>query len=383
METCDVAIVGGGIGGAALAWALAGRAPGLSITLFEREPLPGAHSSGRNASLLLQNDPDPVNGPLALEGRRFYTDPPAGLFSSPPLHAVGSLRLASGPNGLARQARALAQVRAFGLEVQELSPAEAAARFPLLDPGRVTGAVFCATDGILDIHAIVTGFLEGARRRGVRVEMGRAVRALRVEGERVVGLETAAGPVAAPLVVLAAGGWAGALGAAVGAPLPLRPTRRHLVVTAPIPSVGRDWPFLWDVDTPFYARPESGGLLLCGCDEDDAPDCDETVKPEKVEMVAAKAAALLPAIAGVGVARVWAGLRTLTPDGRDLIGPDPRRPGLFWMAGLGGHGMCAGPALARITAGLITGDPELTREAAPRLPERLLAADARPGPGWT
>lgn len=383
METCDVAIVGGGIGGAALAWQLAGRAPHLSIALYERETLPGAHSSGRNASLLLQNDPDPVNGPLALESRRFYMDPPAGLFGAAPLVQVGSLRLASGPGGLTRQARSLAVVRAFGLEVEEISPAEAARRFTLLDPARITGAVACPTDGILDIHTIVTGFLEGARRRGVRVEMGRAVHRLRVAGDRVIGVETSAGEVDAGLTIVAAGGWAGALGAAIGAPLPLRPTRRHLVVTAPLPAVSREWPFVWDVDTPFYARPESGGLLLCGCDEDDAPDCDETVKPEKLEMIAAKASALLPSIAGVGVIRTWAGLRTLTPDGRDLIGPDPRRPGLFWMAGLGGHGMCAGPALARITAGLITGDPTETREASPRLPERLLAAGSSPNPVWT
>jgi glycine/D-amino acid oxidase-like deaminating enzyme len=108
------------------------------------------------------------------------------------------------------------------------------------------------------------------------------------------------------------------------------------------------------------------------CDIEDAPECDETVRPDRVAMAAAKAAALIPAAAGLGVARAWAGLRTLTPDDRFVIGHDPRRPGLFWLAGLGGHGISAGPAAGMVAADLAVSGKTERIDPALVSPERFI-----------
>ena len=92
---------------------------------------------------------------------------------------------------------------------------------------------------------------------------------------------------------------------------------------------------------------------MCPCDIVDAPNLDETVDPAALQQAAHKAVELIPEAARLGIAHAWSGIRTLTPDDRPVIGPDPRLPGLFWVAGLGGHGIAGAPATARVAADLL------------------------------
>jgi D-arginine dehydrogenase len=72
------------------------------------------------------------------------------------------------------------------------------------------------------------------------------------------------------------------------------------------------------------------------------------------------------------VAHAWSGIRTLTPDDRPVIGPDPRLPGFFWLAGLAGHGIVAAPAAARVAADLLTSGSSDLIEAEALAPERFI-----------
>lgn len=370
-EQVDVVIVGAGIAGASAARELTRLGVG-SVLIVEREEFAGMHATGRNAALVLQNVTDASNCRFAQESRRIYEKPPADWPDPPEYRQVGSFLLASGPGGLERSRRDMARVRAHGLEVHELSPEEACRRVPILDPSRFHAAVWCPTDGVMDIHALLQSMLKAAQAGGARLVTGVSVTRFTVEEGRLAGLETSAGAVRAGAVIVAAGPWAAAMGVELGAPLPLRPTRRHIVVTEPTTLADPAWPFVWDSDTPFYFRPESGGLLMSPCDIEDAPECDEATRADRVALAADKAAALIPAAANLGVARAWAGLRTLTPDDRFVIGPDPRRPGLFWLAGLGGHGISAGPLAGMVAADLLVNGRTERIEAELISPERFL-----------
>jgi D-arginine dehydrogenase len=155
----------------------------------------------------------------------------------------------------------------------------------------------------------------------------------------------------------------------------LRVTRRHLLVTRPSDAVDRRWPVLWQLgNDAFYARPESGGLLLCGCDLTDA-DPDDFGRDEAVrELIARKTARYLPGLEDLGVGQFWCGLRTLTADGRFVIGPDPEVEGLHWAAGLAGAGMVCAAEVGRLSASSIMGDAVGEPEAA----ERAALSPARP-----
>lgn len=349
-RAAEVVIVGAGIAGATVAYHLAKRGC-RDLLILERETSPGYHASGRNAAMLRQAGPSPLNTRFARESRRFFETPPEP-FGGPLFHPTGSYLLVSGPQ-LKALAAEIQTYAADDIEVQIVPQARLLATIPLIDLSGVEGIAWTSTDGVLDIHTLLQGFLQGAVHEGARLEAGVAVQALSVEGKRITGVMTDRGAVRARLVVNAAGAWAGPLGAAAGAPLPLRPCRRHLAVTEPLPGVSRDWPIVWDDTDPFYFRPESGGLLMSPCDVEAHPPADVQPSPSGVELTAAKASRLLPALASVGLSRVWACLRTLTPDDHFVIGPDPRLDGLFWVAGLGGHGMSASPLIGLVAADLI------------------------------
>ncbi|HET6202001.1 MAG TPA: FAD-dependent oxidoreductase [Planctomycetota bacterium] len=351
-ERFEIAIVGAGLAGASVAYHLA-RAGARGIAVFEREGLPGLHSSGRNAALVRQSVEDEVNLRLAVEGARFFEDPPPDFEPRPSFRRTGSLLLASDAMGLERLDRVAAAALRNRLEVRRVGAAECFRRVPLLAGGPIAGGLLCPSDGVIDVHALLQAFLRGATARGVRFLPSCRVEEILVEGGAVARLATSAGEFEVGLVVNAAGAWAGALGSAVAAAIPFRPARRHLFVTEPIPAVDPDGPFVWDLSGPFYFRPESAGLLVCPCDEGDAPGCEETVDPRVEEEAAAGTARLLPSLAGRSFAKRWAGSRTLTPDQRFAIGGDPRVRGLFWVGGLGGHGVTCSPAVGRIAADLI------------------------------
>jgi D-arginine dehydrogenase len=195
---------------------------------------------------------------------------------------------------------------------------------------------------------------------------------LLVTGARVVGAELADGSqLRARQVVIAGGGWAGQLGRSAGSPVELRPTRRHLGVTGPLP-LDPGGPVVWSEAINFYHRPEAGGALLCIGDEEDVdPNRRETVAALADDMLTA-ARRELEGFADTQLTRLWCGLRTLTADGGFCVGPDPERRGLFWVAGLGGHGMTCGLEVGRLAACLLTGGSADAALTAAMAPERLV-----------
>jgi D-arginine dehydrogenase len=352
-EAVDAVIVGAGIGGAATAWWLA-RA-GVRVLVLEREDVPASHSSGRNAAIGRIVCADETDRALAREALAFYRSPPAGFGRACIHRSCGSLTLANGEalGGLRELASALERE---GTEAAWLEPADAIARLPLLAGAPFTQALWCPEEPVLDTHGIVEGLLAGARAAGAIVDTGVGLDGVEVARGRVHTVASGERRVRTEWFVNAAGGWAGEVGALCGAaPMPLRVTRRHLMVTAASDDVDPAWPIAWDVASHWYVRPESGGLLLSGCDITDTPPCDAKPDADVVTELLGKLTSRLPALGGARLAKSWAGLRTLTPDGRFIIGPDTELSGFLWVAGLGGHGMSAGASLGRLAAGWITG----------------------------
>jgi glycine/D-amino acid oxidase-like deaminating enzyme len=211
-------------------------------------------------------------------------------------------------------------------------------------------------EGTIDIHSLVHGTLEQARAAGAQVRLGCEVRGVRVGDGRVRGVETDAGKIEAATVVNAAGAWAAELGRQAGAAsLPLRPVRRHLAFLRVAGSVSA-WPVVWDLSTPLYFRPESGGVLVSLCEEIPSQPGDESCDDHLAERLASGMHGLRPPLDDAQLVRGWACQRTMTPDDRFVVGPDPRLEGFFWVAGLGGHGMSAGLAAGRVAADLIVGE---------------------------
>jgi D-arginine dehydrogenase len=350
-----VVVVGGGIAGVGVGALLAAE-PGVAVDLLEAEGSLAVHTTGRSAAQFLETYGGPVNQRLTLASRAFFTGPPAGFADNPLLSPRPMLQLA-GPaeaDGLVALAEA---GRALVPSVRLVDEAEARRIVPALRSGVATVGMYEPDAHDIDVMALHQGYVRLLRAGGGRIHLARPVLGLDTRHGcwRVV---TAAGPLDADAVVVAAGAWCDRIGALAGAaPLGLVPMRRTACTIA-APAGSGDWPltYLLGADE-FYVKPEPGGQLLCSlADETPSPPCD--ARPEELDVaLALDRIACATTLDVRHVRRAWAGLRSFVPDRNPVIGADPGVPGLFWAAGQGGTGIQTAPAAAACAAAAVLGRP--------------------------
>ena len=370
MKVHDFIIVGAGFAGAATAYHLTRRGA-RDIVILEQESIPGFHASGRNAAMMRQCVPDSDLAKLTRDGAEFLRNPPSDWPEPIQFKRQGSLLLGSGDSWTKLKDDAETG-RRVGIDVVPWTPDQARRHVPVLEGAQFEGAIWCSSDGIIDIHSLLSGYLKAAAGNGARIRYNAKVKSIRNLGAKDVEVVMDDETVRARTLVNASGAWANLVAKMAGArELPMRPCRRHLFVSPPIDWVDPTWPFVWDVAHDIYFRPEGAGLLLCACDQTELspgdPPIDESVK----ELLAEKIERFMPALSGVSISRGWAGFRTLTPDGRFIIGWDPRIKNFFWVAGLGGHGMTTSPAVGELAADLLIAGPGTRSE--PFAPGRFAA----------
>jgi len=355
MQTeADVAVIGAGIAGVAVAYELSGD---HDVVLLELENQAAYHTTGRSAAMFLQSYGGTDVRALTAASRPVF-DAVGALLTPRPLLWVAP------PEQLDR----LGVLAAAQPELVPLDPAEAAVACPALRPGWCAGALLEPGALEIDVLGLHQHYLGGARRRGTRVMLNASVRSGRHENGRW-RLDTAAGPVAATTVVNAAGAWADLVAAGLGVPpLGMRPLRRTAAV-ARAAGVDPKWPIVADVGETFYFRPEGAGVLVSPADETPSEPCD--ARPEDLDVALAVERVNEATVFGLrSVVAAWAGLRTFAPDRTPVTGPDPAAPNLWWVAGQGGYGIQIAPALARLAAAGI-------RDASDAVPPALSVARFR------
>ena len=155
MEHYDYVIIGAGFAGAATAYHLTRRGA-RRVLLLEQESIPGFHSSGRNAAMMRQCVPDPDLAALTRAGGAFLRQLPNDWPEPVGFKQNGSLLLGSGA-GWQKLQHDAAIGRSVGIEVELWTPEQAKRCVPILQGAEFEGAAWCATDGIIDIHALLSG----------------------------------------------------------------------------------------------------------------------------------------------------------------------------------------------------------------------------------
>jgi glycine/D-amino acid oxidase-like deaminating enzyme len=349
----DVAIVGGGIIGCALAAFLA--EAGASVRLHERDVL-GAGASGRNSGVF-EHPMDAALEPLYARSLDLY----AALDGFPlPAADTGCLVLGEDPADLRAQAEAHA-ARFPSLGFDPLDEAELARVEPGLAPGM--SAFRIATGRPVPPAAAVEAFAARARAAGAELLEGSAARPVR-DGDRVTGVETALGAEPAGAVVIAAGPWSGALGLSlpvaplwgVVAQVRLPEPPRHVLEEAGTESlIGEEPPA-----TRLFSLITLDGTSSLGSSFDDAEPDAAAVAAELRE----RGARFVPALAQAQLGPLRRCARPLSPDGRPLLGPVRGVEGLHVATGHGPWGVTLGPASAELVAAAVL-DP--SSAIAPRL----------------
>src|SRR5712671_2529925 len=355
-ERAEVVIVGAGVIGASVAWHLA--ALGVrDVLVLDRGAAPGGGSTGRATGGFRAQFGTSVNVRLSLFAREKLRRFRDEVGVDPGYRPCGYLWLARTPAELGALRTAQQVQHEAGLtEARLVEPREIAELNPAVSLDGVAGGAYCPTAGFLRPLEVLRGYLEGARRLGVRVRLGEEVQALpRGPGGRIESVRLGGGEISCGTVVNAAGAWAGALGRLAGVEVAVVPLRRQVACTVPCAALPEEMPMtLWPGDG-FHLRVRDGRVLLLRPSPGVADPFQAEVEDAWVREVASVASQRVPALSGVAVDRTrsWAGLYEMSPDGHALLGRAPGCENLVLVNGSSGHGVMHAPALGALAAELI------------------------------
>ena len=356
----DVAVIGGGIAGLAIA---AWLAPHRDVVVLEAEETLGYHTTGRSAALYTEcYGADPIRS-LARASKEYLLSG-KGLVEPRPVLFVAR-------PGRTRQLAALHEESLLQVPtVQRLTAAEVHEMCGAFAVEGTDGALLEPDSLELDVDAIQTSYVRTIRRSGGTILTRTQVDAIRRsrDGWWVTGNGTT---LSSRVVVNAAGAWGDQLAATAGvAPLSLLPLLRS-VFTFTSTHLTTQWPFVVDVDEQWYFKPEGPNLLGSAASQlfsephdARAPEIDVALGIERIN------AATDLAIRSVRT--TWAGLRTFTADRIPAVGFDPDAPDFFWLVGQGGSGIMTSPAIGELAASLILSDTIPQRIAAYGVPRESL-----------
>jgi 4-methylaminobutanoate oxidase (formaldehyde-forming) len=368
-DRARVVIIGGGVGGASIAYHLAQQGE-RDVVLLDRNELTSG-STFHSAGLVGQ-----LRGSLSLtrmmmDSVELYRTLDCGWVE------CGGLRLAGTTEREEEVLRQVAWSRTFGLPLELLGPEEARELFPLMVTDGVRCASYLPTDGYLDPSQLTYALVEGARDGGCQVFTRTRVEAIDVDHGRVRGVRTEWGEIEAEVVVNAGGMFAAEIGRLAGVRVPVVPFAHEYLVTQPFRerTPGEHLPTLRDPDLLIYFREEGGGLVMGGYERQSAPWALDEHRVDRIpadfngrlleedwprfEEIAHNSARRVPEMTDIKVTRLINGPEGFTPDNEFCLGETEVR-GLFVAAGFCAHGLAGAGGMGKLMAEwILTGDPGL------------------------
>ncbi|MFE6820544.1 NAD(P)/FAD-dependent oxidoreductase [Streptomyces sp. NPDC057677] len=365
-ERADAVVIGGGVVGTSIACRLA--ESGVGTVLLERGAL-GSGSSGTTAGVVRTYFPgNPLISSLAVRSLAAYRSLGERTGTDLGLERIGLLVLFTDEEQVRDFRQTQAAQRAAGVDVELVTPAEAARLNPLVDERTVLAAAWSPEAYACDPAAIVRGYAALARQAGAALHTDTPVTGIDPDGR----VHTAAGSILADTVVCAAGPWAGTVAALADVTVP--------VTTYPVEMLLTDTPDSAPRTTlPMTIHPSSlrirswGDRVLVGMGR---PAPDET-REDWLRRVAHHLGTTFPSLAGRAVESGWSGDLDVSPDGMAFIGRDPSRR-FVYAAGFSGQGLCQAPAAGEIVRDLVLGKESWT-DTAGLSTARHLGAPARTG----
>ena len=345
METAWVVVIGGGIAGLSVAARLA---PHVRVVVLEAESAPGYHASGRSVAFAHYGL---GNGPVRDLTALSMGELAAHGSVHPALHIASDAQ-----TGLLDDLEAVH--RHYRCDYTRVGAARAQSLMPALRGEACEAALVDHGSLKLDTHAMLQAHVAILRAHNGKLVTGARVHAI----ERAADcwrVRTSKGVFGAAIIVNAAGAWADEIARMAGAaPIGIAPRRRTVIsFAAPEGEDVSRWPFTKTVGEGFYILPEGRGQLLASSMDEAASDPCDAAPEEFDKAVAADRVERATTLAIRRIGHAWAGLRSFAPDELPVIGEAAGARGFFWCAGQGGAGFQTSPALSRIAAAAVLGEP--------------------------
>ena len=351
----DVAIIGGGITGCALAFELAKRGR-KDVLLIERQYLTSG-ATGRCGAGIRQQWGTELNATLARDSVRIFEhlEEYTGYSGNCGLNQGGYLIVAYTEGEWKQFQKNVELQRRLGIPVQVLDPEGARGIVPHLNTEGLYGATFCATDGHADPFHCTFAYAKAAERLGVEFATYTEAVGLRTAGGKIVGIETSKGYVEAGTVINACGGDAAVVAKMAGVDVPVEPERHQILITEPVNHV-QD-PMVISFHYHVYCQQTPHGSFIMGIGDPAEPVSFNIQSSWKfMEDCAAQVTHVLPLLKNIRVVRQWGGLYDMSPDRNPIIDEMEGVAGLHIVAGFSGHGFMVAPKTAVIIAQKLTGE---------------------------
>lgn len=369
-QTADVVIIGGGVQGASLAFHLAQR--GLDVIVLEKKFV-GAGATGRSSGLVRMHYDNEVDSRLAWESFKYFTNWEDRVGGDCGFTRTGFIQIVARDQQDKLRAN-VAMHQRIGIpslvitadDVKRLAPSFATEDFDV--------AAYEPESGYAMPSDTASALMAAAREHGVRLVQDCAVTGIRVTGGKIDGVDTTQGSFSTPVVVNAAGAWAGQINQMVGLEVPYDTWRHDTMFVARPAEVGPSHPTVIDFPKELYFRPE-GGLTLVGLEDGnplgESPDSDtDHAKPGFVERAIDRICLRVPVMDQGGLHSAHGGYDGITPDQHPLLGaygPD----GFYLDCGHSGTGFKTAPAVGRCMAELIVDGAAKTVDISPFAPDRF------------
>jgi D-amino-acid dehydrogenase len=354
VRTCDVAVVGGGLVGAALAYELV--SAGTSVVLVDRHDAGRATDAG--AGILSPQtwvDPDDAWTGFARAAGRHYEELVPRLEEAgvgPCGYAVCGLLSVSIIAGDEPWFDEVSR-RVLGRsprEVNVVSLDEARELFPPIGP--VRAALHSPRSARVDGRLMGAAFLEAGRRAGLEM-MDASVTGIEGSTSTVHRVRTDAGDIACGAVVVAGGAWSPAFARQFRVALPVTPLKGQIVHLELPGADSRRWPIVQPV-LSYYLVPWPDGRVACGGTLETV-GFDVRPTADGVHQLLRECLTVAPGLGGATVREVRVGLRPASADDRPLLGPLPGWDNAYVATGHGAEGLLLGPYSGALVAAGITG----------------------------
>jgi sarcosine oxidase, subunit beta len=351
-QTYDAIIIGSGVVGNSIAFHLAER--GLKPVVIERKSV-ASGATGRSSGLVRMHYDLEIDSRFAWVSFQYFINwrervggecgfIRTGFLQIEPREHVGHLR---GNVELHKR---------IGINTSVISAEEVRKLVPAFVTDNFDFAAYEPDSGYADPTLTANSFLNAAKARGATLIQDCPVTGILTSGGRVTGVKTMKGDFSAPVMVDAAGAWAGQIAKLVGVDVPLKVWTHDVAFLRRPPVVGFH-PTVIDGSLNMYFRPEGSSLTLAALEDDslrgDEPDADsERVAPDFVDRLVSRICRRMPLMEQGGLHSTHVGRDGLTPDQRailDQAGPD----GFYIACGFSGTGFKTSPAVGKCMAELI------------------------------
>lgn len=361
-DTADAVVIGAGALGASIAYHLA-RAGLRRVTLLDRFAV-GSQTSPRAAGLTQQIRREPAMTRIAMRSVEKIVGFEAETGLPLPFQQSGSVKMARREEDVRQIEAEIRAGQAQGLDIRPIDAGDLADRAPWARADGVRAMWFTASDLYLEPRLVPERYAEAAARLGVAIQPHTPATGILRDRDRVTGVATPTGPIAAPVVVDAAGAWTRAIAADAGIAIPIVPMRHQLFITERIAAARPEHAICRVIDANVYVRPCWGGLMLGGYEAQPrpydlrlaAPDFQIADLPLDLGVLRGLAKAVEPQFPGLATAPLQAhrgGLPTMTADGRHIVGAVPGAPGFYTATGCCVGGLSVAPAIGELLAQLI------------------------------